>query len=147
VTLRKDGRLPSSDPYVVAADRLTFNGTAVAHLVQSGLDVTGLTLWRLDGPPRLSTAVANVQPNGDITYPATLTVYDCRGGTLHLTLIPKATDVLRILLNGRLALRTRLAGREFWQGTVAVPPRRGGVCRFTIIPQPLLGSTEVRFTR
>jgi hypothetical protein len=148
VTVPKDGRLPSDDPYVVAADRLTFDGMPVAHLAQTGLDVTGLTLWRLDGPLRLSTAIANVQPNGDITHPATVTVYDCRGGTLHLTLIPKATNVLRIRLNGKLALRAAIGGRDSWQGTVAVPPRRhGGVCTLTIVPEPLLGSTEIRFTR
>ena len=31
---------------------------------------------------------------------------------------------------------------------MTVPPRRqGGVCTFTIVPQTLLGSTEIRFTR
>jgi len=64
-----------------------------------------------------------------------------------LTLIPKATDRLRVLLNGRVALDRPIAGLS-WTGTVPVPrslaPRR---CLFTILPRPLLGSTRIAFSR
>jgi len=75
-------------------------------------------------------------------------VYGCAGGRLELTLLPKATNVLRILLNGRLALRQVIGGRDSWQATVQVPPtEKSARCTFTIIPAPLLGSTKIAFVR
>ena len=148
VTVRPDGRLPMREPYVVAPDRFSFIGSPVAHLAQTGLDVSGLTLWRLDGAPRVSTIEHNVQPNGDMSYPATVTVYDCRpGGRLELTLLPKSTSTLRVVLNGRLALDEPMTG-DAWNATVVVPPsHHAGVCTFTIVPQSLLGSTKIDFVR
>lgn len=141
------GELPTRDRYVVAPDRFTLVGTPVAHLPQQGLDISGLTLWRLSGAPRVSTITHGVQPNGDMTHPATVSVYDCRGGELQLTLIPKATARLRVLLDGRVALDRPIDGLS-WTGSVPVPrlrkPRR---CLFTILPQPLLGSTRIAFSR
>lgn len=148
VTLSASGRLPSPDPYVVAPDRLTFFGGPIAHLTQTNLDIRGLTLWRATGPLRLSTATDGVQPNGDMTQPATVTVYDCRGGRLELTLLPKATDVLRVRLNGRLALEARIGGLASWHGSLPVPrSARPRLCTFTIEPHPLLGSTHIDFIR
>jgi hypothetical protein len=148
VTVPVNGRLPSSDPYVVAPDRLTFFGARVAHLTQTDLDISGLTLWRVAHPLRLSTATAGVQANGDMSRPAVVTVYDCTGGHLELTLLPKATDVLRILLNGRLVLQARIGGRPSWHGSVPVPrSTRPGICTFTVEPDPLLGSTVIDFVR
>jgi len=148
VTVPANGRLPSPDPYVVAPDRLTFFGAPIAHLTQTNLDVRGLTLWRVTRPLRLSTATEGVQPNGDMTQPAAVTVYDCRGGHLELTLLPKATDVLRILLNGRLVLQARIGGVASWHGSLPVPRSvRPRVCTFTLEPHPLLGSTHIDFVR
>jgi len=147
VAVPPDERLPIRERYVVASDRLSFVGSPIAHLAQTGLDVSGLTLWRLDGPPRVSTIENNVQPNGDMTFPATVTVYDCRGGRLELTLLPKSTSTLRVVLNGRLALDEPMTG-DAWNATVVVPPsHHAGVCTFTIVPQSLLGSTKIDFIR
>ncbi len=141
------GELPTQDRFVVAPDRFSFVGTPIAHLTQQGLDTSGLTLWRLAGVPRVSTITNGVQPNGDMTRAATVSVYGCTSGALQLTLIPKATDRLRIFLNGRVALDRPIAGLS-WTGTVPVPrslaPRR---CLFTILPRPLLGSTRIAFSR
>jgi hypothetical protein len=148
VRVSREGYLPIGERYVVAADRLEFVGSPVAHLSQTGLDVSGLTLWQLARPARLSLVENGVQPNGDMTHPAKLTVYGCAGGRLELTLLPKATNVLRILLNGRLALRQVIGGRDSWQATVQVPPtEKSARCTFTIIPAPLLGSTRIAFVR
>jgi hypothetical protein len=148
VTVGPVGRLPLREHYVVASDRHTFIGTPVAHLAQQGLDVSGLTLWRLDGRPRLSTIEAGVQPNGDINGSATINVYDCKQGRLELTLLPKRTNILQILLDGRTVLRQPVGGLSVWRGTIPVPttrhPRR---CTFTIVGQQLLGSTRIDFTR
>ena len=143
-----DGRVDLRSRYVVASDPHAFVGTPVAHLAQNGLDVTGLTLWRLDPPARLSTITRGILPNGDMTEPGRLTVYDCAGGRLELTLLPKSTHIVTVLLDGRVALRAVIGGLEYWNGTVPVPraptPR---VCHFTIEGQTLLGSTRVAFVR
>jgi hypothetical protein len=142
------GALPTRDRYVVAADRFSFAGTPVAHLAQTGLDISGLTLWKLRGTPRIDTIEGDVQPNGDMTQPATVSVYDCRGGRLELTLLPKSTRILRILLNNREVLSERIGGLPSWSGEVAVPPSgTPHVCTFTIVPQLLLGSTRIAFVR
>jgi hypothetical protein len=142
-----DGALPIRDGYAVANDRLTFVGSSIGHLAQTGLDVSGLTLWRLDGSPRLSTSTNGVLPNGDIVGPATVDVYDCRAGRLELTLLPKASSLVRVFLDRRLALRARVAGRAVWHGTVPAQPRPGRRCRFTILGDSLLGSTRIAFVR
>jgi hypothetical protein len=147
-TVPIDGRLPMRERFVVAADRFSFVGAPSAHLTQVGQDVTGLTLWRLDGPPRVDTVVGGVQPNGDMSQPATVSVYDCRRGQLEVTLLPKATQVLHILLNNRPILTRRIAGLASWSGAVSVPPSASPrLCNFTIVPQQLLGSTRIAFVR
>jgi hypothetical protein len=145
--LRSDGILPTHDTYVVVPDRITIVGTRVAHLPQVGLDISGLTLWKAAGRPRVSTITHGVQPNGDMTHPATVSVYDCRRGSLQLTLLPKATRRLRIRLDRRVVVDRRIGGK-FWNVEIAVPAsRRARVCTFTIIPDPLLGSTRIAFVR
>ena len=146
--LGPSGLLPISTPYVVASDIHRFDGTPVAHLAQSGVPTAGLTLWRLNDPARLSMLTYGIQPNGDMTQPADIDVFGCRGGALQLTLLPKATRRLRIELGGKTVLNRNIAGLDYWNGTVYVPPsHRGGLCRFTIVPQPLLGSTKIVFAR
>jgi hypothetical protein len=146
-TLPVDGALPTRDEYVVAPDRFAIAGTRVAHLTQVGLDISGLTLWRVDGRPRISFVTNHVLPNGDMTHPATVSIYDCRGGSLELTLLPKATHRLRIRLDGRVVVDRRISG-ESWSGAIPVPvSRRPRRCVFTIFPDPLLGSTRIAFVR
>ena len=146
VKLAADGRLPTGDRYVVASNRLAFAGTLVAHLAQNGLDVSGLTLWKLDPPARLSTVTHNVLPNGDMTGPATVDVYDCRGGSLELTLLPKETQTLTVLFDGLPVRRVAIGGRPVWHGSIPAPssqtPR---LCRFTLVGGSLLGSTRIAY--
>jgi hypothetical protein len=146
--LGADGRLPIDTPYVVASDQHEFVGDAVAHHAQTGTDITGLTLWKLDGPPQLSLVKYGIQPNGDMVAPAEVYVYDCGGGALQLTLLPKATKRLRIELDGRVVVDEDVAGQEVWHGLVPVPPsRKSRTCVFRILPQGLLGSTVIQFNR
>ena len=148
VTIGRRGALPIGESYVVAADRLSLEGTPIGHLPEPDLDIGGLTLWRLNGPARVSMAKDGVQPNGDMTRTATITVYRCAGGRLELTLIPKATRILRISLDGRPVLRRSIGGLESWHGSVPVPAhRRHSTCTFRIVPTPLLGSTRIEFVR
>jgi hypothetical protein len=139
---RPDGRLPTADRYIVATGSHTFVGRSVA-----AMSPVGLTLWRLEPPARISTSESGVLPNGDMTGPANVNVYDCRHGHLVLTLLPKATKVLRIFLDGRLVLRQAIAGVA-WHGAIPVPPSSSArLCTFTIVPQQLLGSTQIAFVR
>jgi hypothetical protein len=141
-----DGRLAIQDRYVVAPDRLAFVGTPVAHHAR-GVDLASLTLWQLAGPPRLSMATAGIEPNGDMVGPGTIVVYRCAGGSLDLTLLPKATNVVTVSLDGRPVLRRKIGGLLSWHGSIQVPASHRGSCRFTIRGGLLLGSTVRAFER
>ena len=96
----------------------------------------------------MSLAKDGVQPNGDMTRTATITVYRCAGGQLELTLIPKATRILRIFLDGKPVLRRSIGGLDAWHGSLSVPTHRAQPnCTFQIVPTPLLGSTRIEFVR
>jgi hypothetical protein len=141
-----DGRLPVPERYVVASDAHRFVGTPVAHLTQTDTDVSGLTLWRLDGPARLTTVTRGVLPNGDMVEPARVLAYDCAGGRLELTLLPKSTAVVTLRLDGKVVQRAPVAGLDYWNGTVFVPPAPSAhVCHFEIDGEGLLGSTRIEF--
>ena len=87
-----------------------------------------------------------VKPNGDIIGRADVTAFDCRGGQLQLTLLPKASQTVSVFLGGKQLLHASLAGVPYWNGTVYVPssyqPNR---CEFTIVGGELLGSTRIAF--
>ena len=142
------GRLPIGDRYVVAADPLTFVGTPVAHLAQTGLDVAGLTLWRLALPARLATVTHGVLPNGDMPGAATIDVYDCHGGSLELTLLPKQARHVTILLDGLPVRHATFGDRLAWHGSIPAPPSTTPrLCRFTIRGDGYMGSTRIAFVR
>ncbi|HEX6762360.1 MAG TPA: glycosyltransferase family 39 protein [Gaiellaceae bacterium] len=148
VHLRADGVLPIREHYIVASDPHTFVGTPVAHIAQTGIPQAGLTLWQLSGKPRLSTIRTGILPNGDMMEPGHVIAYDCAGGRLDLTLLPKDTKVVTIRLNGKVVQRKILAGLPFWNGTVYAPTSPSPqVCDFEIDPQGLLGSTKIEFVR
>ncbi|HWJ32652.1 MAG TPA: glycosyltransferase family 39 protein, partial [Gaiellaceae bacterium] len=95
IALRRDGRVPIHERYAVANDHVQFEGSPVAHQSR-GLNEYGLTLWELQRPARLSLLIAGPIPNGDITGRAVVNAFDCAGGTLKLTLLPKGTNRLEI---------------------------------------------------
>jgi hypothetical protein len=139
-----DGSLPISARYVVANDDLSFFGKPVAHQ-DRGVDYPGLTLWRLDGAPRIATSRTGFKPNGDMFGHAQLVAWGCAGGNLQLTLIPKATNDVSVALDGSVRLHAHVAGLDYWNGAVSVPPTHRGPCVFTITGGDLLGSTRVEF--
>jgi hypothetical protein len=145
VPTRLDGRLPIDEPYAVANDALTLRGEAVATQ-DRGPNQYKLTLWKLAKPARLATTITGVLPNGDMTGPATVTVFGCAGGSLHLTLLPKATSKLEIDLDGTPVVSTDVSGLPSWSTSIPVPPTRGPFpCAFTIRGGALLGSTQIAF--
>jgi hypothetical protein len=140
-----DGRLPIHERYVVASDPHKFDGTPIAHLAQPGTDVGGLTLWRFNGAPRLTTVERGIHENGDMTEPARVRAYDCAGGRLELTLLPKTTKVVTLRLDGKVVENVDIEGLPYWNGTLFVPARHTGVCNFEIDGEGLLGSTQIEF--
>ena len=148
VRLDADGGLPIDAHYIVSSDVHTFVGTPIAQIKQSGIDQAGLTLWRLDGKPRVSTIQHGIRPNGDMNWAAQITAFDCAGGRLELTLLPKKTKTLTIKLNGKVVQRVRLAGLPYWNGTVYAPPSaEPQACVFELDGQSLFGSTRIEFVR
>jgi hypothetical protein len=142
-----DGRLPITTGYVVANDRDSFVGTKVAHQ-DRGTEQYGLDLWKLDPPARISMITHSVKPNGDIISSASVTVFDCRGGHLDLTLLPKSSSSVYITLDGKVVLKGEIGGLAYWNGTAYVPAsHRSDVCSFGIHTGLLLGSTQIGFTR
>jgi hypothetical protein len=141
-----DGRLAIQDRYVAASDRLSFFGTPIAHHAR-GPDLQPLTLWHLTEHPTLSLITTGILPNGDMAGPGSILVYRCAGGTLRLTLLPKATDVVTVSLDGTQVLRRRIAGMSSWRGSIRVPRGHTSQCLFTIRGGALLGSTVRAFER
>jgi hypothetical protein len=81
-----------------------------------------------------------------MTGPASVTVFGCAGGSLHLTLLPKSTSTLEIDLDGTPVVRTNVSGEPSWSTALAVPRSHGPLpCAFKIRGGPLLGSTQIAF--
>jgi len=140
-----DGALPITQPYAVANDTITLRGSEIARQ-DRGPEQDPLTLWQLDPPARIATATAGILPNGDMPGPATVVVYDCAGGSLNVTLLPKSTRQLVVELDGRQIVSTDLSGKPSWSESLPVPRSHGPFpCRFTIRGDALLGSTQISF--
>ncbi len=149
-----DGRLelpggtPARAGYAVAVAETTFVGDRIAELPQVDAATRGLALWRVEPPVRLSTVRTGVLPNGDMAEPGRLVVYDCRRGRLLLTLLPKASRTVELVLDGSAVRTLRFHGEDSWSGTVPVPASaRARVCTFEVRPDSLLGSTVFEFER
>jgi hypothetical protein len=140
-----DGALPIAQPYAVANDTITLRGSEIARQ-DRGPQQNPLTLWRLDPPARIATATAGILPNGDMPGSATVVAYDCAGGSLNLTLLPKSTRRLVVDLDGRPIVSADLSGKLSWSASLPVPRSHGPFpCRFTIHGDALLGSTQISF--
>ena len=130
-------------PYVLGSTAFTFRGEATASLDQVGLVQRGLVLWRSDPPLRLRTVLTGVQAVGDIYGPATMTVYDCPGGSFELTLIAKGAPVTVRLETGGQTLERTLQAEEIWRPSIAVAA--GSICALALTPSGLVGSTRFEF--
>jgi hypothetical protein len=134
-------------PLVVASDWDTFRGSRVASTALPTADTPGLTLWRLDPPARLDTLTEGMQPNGDITQQATLTVYDCQNGTFQLTAFGKANETVNLARDGQIIQTEQLTPGAALRRDIAIPPGPPKVCTFTVSTDALLGTTRFGFAR
>jgi hypothetical protein len=142
-----------SEQYVLAKNSLVLGGTPVAAAPSPGL-----TLWHVDGRPELSAWLAGVDVQsqtergrrlyavGVMGQVARLTFYDCRGGTLRVTLI--GGDARTVTVSGG-AVDKRVHLRLGKPGTAVVRTSGDGRrCEFTLTTSP--GFVQVRplvFTR
>jgi hypothetical protein len=143
--VRPDGT-PVPEPMMVAANGLELDGDAVAGIEQRFLEESGLTLWRLRPPPTISSSLRGVRSEGDLHGPARMRVWDCGGGRLDLTLLPKLSTRVQLRVNDRTVQTLRLAGEPFVNAAISAPPG-AEVCDFEIVPDNLLGSTVIDFAR
>jgi hypothetical protein len=141
-----DGGVQVPERFVVSSNQQQLRGEPVASLRQQELEQTGLTVWRLTGPPRLSSITTGVRENGDMHEPGQMFVYDCQRGRLELTLLPKLSSTVWLRVNDRDVRRLNVAGRQFVNATISGPPG-ADVCHFEVIGDSLLGSTRFEFVR
>jgi hypothetical protein len=84
-----------------------------------------------------------VQGSGDIYGPATITAFDCTGGSFELTLIAKGSAVAVRLESGAQVVERTLAPAEVWRPSVPVPTTP--ICSLAIAPETIIGSTRVEY--
>lgn len=144
------GALPSGPPYVAAPTGIAPVGDAVATLPPS-FEQVGMVLWKTSTPLRLSYRVAGFKPNGDVYghEPAVVRVYDCRRGSLELTLLGKQGLPTRILLDGKVVAEHAIPPGQVWRPSIPAPASAAGSrgCVYTITGDGLIGSTRVEFVR
>jgi hypothetical protein len=152
VRIQPDGRflLPDGTPVperlMVASSLNRLRGEALASIEQRFLEQPGLTLWRLSPPARLDSVLTGVRSEGDMHEPGVMRVWDCGAGRLELTLLPKLSTRVELRVNGRTERVLTFAGEPF-VNTTLFPPPGARVCRFDVVPDSLLGSTQFAFIR
>lgn len=154
VAPRFDGRFftpagaPVSRKWIVAPTTVTFRGERVAGITQRDTAQSGLGLWRVSEPLRVSTWARGFLWNGDFAGSARLDVYDCAPGRLELTLLGKDADRVDVLFEGRLLKQVPLERNGAWTGSVPTPRGAvGGRCTYELQAPALTGSTRVEFIR
>jgi hypothetical protein len=134
--LRLVGGGEPSTPLIVAPQGFHFRGRLLSHAPR-----LGLSLWRLDQPPRVRTWVQGVERNGDVPQGgvATLDVFDCGRGTLRLVAIGRDNESVQLRQEGNEVATTTLWPGGVWQQTLrtrAAP--RGADCHFAVATTSLV---------
>jgi hypothetical protein len=153
---RPDGRLVTRDgtpvdaAFVAAPNAVSIVGDSVASLPTS-FEQSGMTLWRVHPPLRISARVIGLKPNGDIygRQSAKVRVFACGPGNLELTLLGKQGLDTRVAVDGRVAVEHRIPPDGVWRPSVPAPPTADGkgMCVYKIESDGLIGSTRVDFVR
>jgi hypothetical protein len=145
--LRLSGR-PIEERLVVLPAPATGDGTRLATSTFTGAEDASTSLWRLSDPPRLLEYRIGFTPNGDIPYRAEVHEFRCDdGGTFLVTLLGKGDpQQVRFLLDGDHVRTVALSDDEAPTTLVHVPPGRAE-CTLGLVPETLVGTTQVRFGR
>jgi hypothetical protein len=148
--LVETGRGTTSARYGVISNSHTLVGTPIAQIAQTGIRQSGLRLWRIDPPMRLSTSIFGLRPNGDIEpgVDGRLLAYGCKPGDHFLvTLIVKTRTTIELLRNGipyRRLVYPALRPNTLWHGRVPAIEGTGanaGTCTLDIRSSGLIGTT------
>jgi hypothetical protein len=121
---------------MVAPQGFRFRGRLVAHAPR-----LGLSLWQLEQPPRVRTWVQGVERNGDVPQGgvATLDVFDCARGTLHLVAIGRDNESVQLAQNGNQIATTTLWPGGVWEQTVRTRAASPGTqCQFSVATTSLV---------
>jgi len=137
-------------PYVVAPAPVLVVGESMASAPASE-EQHGLTVWRTEGPIRLSQRVVGLRPNGDLHggERAEIRVYACGGGTLELTVLGKQGAPTRVVLDGTVLAERSVPSGHVWHAGIPAPRSAdgSGTCVFDLQTDGLVGSTRIVFVR
>jgi Dolichyl-phosphate-mannose-protein mannosyltransferase len=124
-----DGREQRQFGWAVAPNRLGLVGSPVAG------STSALTLWRIQPPLRLTTAKSGFDPaNAELAGRASLTVWDCHGGAVALTLSAGSRPAtIRLERDGVRFAAVRLGADGRWSGTVPLRRTASGSCVLDLV--------------
>jgi hypothetical protein len=130
---------------VLARNSVTLVGKRVQQVAQ-GDEEPGLTLWRTPSAPRVSTWRQGLQGT-DLTGPVKVTVFDCRGGRLELTLHAlEGLPAVTVSVDGLAPHRVALEPNSLVRGYIPARPARGR-CTFRLVPAGRLKTPRIVFVR
>jgi hypothetical protein len=131
-------------PLLVAPQAFRFRGELLSRAPR-----LGLSLWRLDQPPRVRTWVQGVHRNGDVPQGgvATLDVFDCGRGTFRVVAVGRDDESLQLSQNGNQIATTTLWPGGVWEQTVRTPATSpGSQCQFAVATTSLVHLATFRWT-
>jgi Dolichyl-phosphate-mannose-protein mannosyltransferase len=144
-----DGRGTSISRHdVLAPSTLTLDGTPIAQLAAGVSKTYGLTLWRIDGPARVTTALGSgFLPNGDFINKARVVVYGCQRGSLEITLLGKSGAPIYSYVNGANRRTFELPSQATATEVIPAPAYVDGThpCTYDFETDGLVGSTRVTY--
>jgi 4-amino-4-deoxy-L-arabinose transferase-like glycosyltransferase len=154
VSVGEDGVLRTEDgssldrSVVVAPDTLTLAGEPLLGRPQGDSEVPGLTAWRAEAPARVVLSRAGFLPNGDFVHKAQITVYQCRPGTLDVTILGKSGKPVRAFVDGIHVATLETPAGESAVHRIPTPPYANGThaCGVELQTAGYAGSTTIVFT-
>ena len=156
VVPREDGRLVTRDgrdfaPAAAAAPAGTsIIGEEIATMPAS-FEQTGMALYRVEPPLRVSRRIVGLRPNGDLhgEETARIRVFACGPGALELTLLGKEGRPTRVLRDGEVVAERAIPPGGVWRPSIPAPAGADGArhCDFLLDTDGLIGSTRIDFVR
>jgi hypothetical protein len=142
-----DGK-PISRDVVVTPSTITLAGEKLAERPVGDSEAYGLTAWRPATPTRMLLRVDGLLPNGDFTGNARMTVFDCRPGTLDVTILGKTGDPIRAYVDGFEVATLETPAEDAATHRIPAPPYANGKrpCIFDLENPGFAGTTTIVFS-